>query len=99
MFGFTANEFAYIVNKVVVPIEAQNGRVFCFGSRARGEHQQFSDLDLLVRGDESLKPKIFEIMETLENENFPYKVDIVLESELADSYRESVIKDLKLFKN
>lgn len=97
MFGLSDKDFTFIVQTLVNPIQAQGGKVFCFGSRAREDNKKFSDLDLLIRGDDSLKPLLFKIQETLEESNFPYKVDIVFEKELAESYRENVEKELRTF--
>ncbi len=97
MFGLSDSEYQYILNTVVKPLEANNAQVFCFGSRARGTHSRFSDLDLLLKNAVSLKELVNEISETLENENFPYKVDLVFEEELAHTYQENVKADLKHF--
>lgn len=97
MFGLSENEYTYILHTVVEPIEAKKGKVFCFGSRSRGDYKKFSDLDLLVSGDDSLKPLLGKISEHLEEGNFPYKVDLVHESDLAESYKESAFRDKTIF--
>ena len=51
--------------------------VWCFGSRVRGDNRAFSDLDLVIKGNEALK---FEILTSLradfDESNLPFKVDI-----------------------
>lgn len=93
MFGLSKSETDYILNTIVLPVQTKNGKVYCFGSRARGDHQKFSDLDLLIEGDVGLKKLLPSITEKLENENFPYKVDLVFYEDLAKSYKESVTQD------
>ncbi len=89
-FGLTDEEFHTIVTTVVEPLVRRGATVWCFGSRARGEHQRFSDLDLLVESDEDLSALVSEISEQLEESHFPYKVDLVTTRELESTYRDSV---------
>lgn len=63
-------------------------RVWIFGSRARGDYQRYSDVDVLIDGD--VDPELGSFEEIFENSNFPYKVDFVLSRRLASSYRKNV---------
>lgn len=63
-----------------------------FGSRARGDQKPFSDIDILVKGKVE-GPRLAELREALEQGPLPYKVDIVLDEELAPAYRSSVESD------
>jgi len=62
-------------------------------SRARGEGSRYADVDLLIEGPGTPRQMLGQIGEQLTDSNFPYKVDLVLEADLADSYRESVMAD------
>jgi len=82
----------------IVEICRRNDIEFCalFGSFARGEATEKSDIDLLVRFS---KPKginwidaALEIEDTLGR-----KVDLITEKSLHPLIRESVLKDLKIF--
>lgn len=82
----------------IVEICKRNDIEFCalFGSFARGEANDESDIDLLVRFS---KPKgidwldaAFEIEDTLGR-----KVDLITEKSLHSLIRESVFKDLEIF--
>jgi predicted nucleotidyltransferase len=89
----------FIIKNVVEPIRLLGGEVYVFGSRALGTSVKYSDLDLLIRCSDNIeliKREISKISEFLEDSSFPYKVDIVLESELAESYKPSVLKSLVL---
>ena len=91
-FGLEERHWQAVQDLLVKPLHNAGCQVWVFGSRARGDHQKFSDLDVLVAG----KPGdtlLGQIREDLEESMLPIKVDIVLEHELADSYRASVERD------
>lgn len=92
-FGLTEQQYQYIQEIVVVPLKKQGATVWIFGSRARGEHTEFSDIDIMVESAEDISSNVGEIKETLENGNFPYIVDIVQNKDFAESYRESFERD------
>ncbi|TVQ79672.1 MAG: nucleotidyltransferase domain-containing protein [Bradymonadales bacterium] len=92
-FGLTDKELKQLQNKVIQPLRDRGARVWVFGSRARGDHKKFSDLDILfeVPIDRELEPGfLFEIKSEMEDSNFPYKVDLVDSKSLAESYRAGV---------
>lgn len=93
MFGLTPAEYRYIVDTIVKPLEARGAQVFCYGSRARGDHQRFSDLDLMVESTQDLAPLISGLQEQLSSSNFPYKVDLVEFRHFADSYKSGYLLD------
>ena len=62
------------------------------GSRARGDHWPFSDLDILVQGS-SNSSLLSSIAEKLEESNLPFRVDLVGEGDLADAYKVNVERD------
>ena len=93
MYGLTAPQFQFLSEFVLTPLNNKGAKVYLFGSRARGDHQKFSDIDLLVESQSDLKSLIGSLSEVLEASNFPFKVDIVEDHQLAESYRPSVEKD------
>jgi len=93
IFGLTPEQYQYIHATVVAPLKNQGATVWIFGSRARGDHKEFSDLDLMVESEKDVSSYIGNIQEILENGNFPYKVEIVQSKDFADSYRESFARD------
>ncbi len=52
-------------------------KVYLFGSRARGDHMPFSDVDLAFLSDEDISGRLTLLREILDESNFPYKVDLV----------------------
>lgn len=96
-FGLTPAEYRYISQEVVAPLQAQGAQVFCYGSRARGDHQPFSDLDLMVEADHDLSALVSQLQEQLSAGNFPYKVDLVQLRHFADAYRPGYLRDRRAF--
>lgn len=99
-FGLNNKEYEFIRNQVVEPLDRLGVDVLVFGSRAKGTHQQFSDLDLLLKSnqiDDDIRRKVSQIDETLIESNFPYKVDLVFDMDLADSYRQDVTSSVVAF--
>lgn len=94
-FGLTESEYEYIDKNVAKPLKKLNASLFCFGSRARGDHKKFSDLDLMIEtaSSQNLREMKSLIEEKLSAGNFPYKVDLVFLDELASTYRESYEQD------
>ena len=97
-FGLTQDQYTYILNEVVLPLENKGAEVWCFGSRARNTHELFSDLDLMVVADISLKTLISNLKEKLTNSNFPFKVDIVEYSDFAESYKQNFAAEKLLYR-
>ena len=87
-FGLDPKQFRFIQERVVRPLELMGAEVWCFGSRATRTHRDFSDLDLMICGaDDSIRPLVGQIQESLIESSFPFKVDLVLLQDFACSYR------------
>lgn len=96
-FGLADHQYLILENLVLRPLLNKNARVFVFGSRARGNNHPFSDIDILVKEDPQFPLgwiDIAKVREDIENSNLVIKVDLVLDQDLAESYRPSVEKDL-----
>lgn len=93
-YGLTEAEYTFLNDNLIALLKTAGARVFIFGSRATGKHQKFSDIDILYSDFENKIPPstIFQIVTTMEESNFPYKVDLVNEKDLAKSYFENVMK-------
>ena len=96
-FGLSLEQYDYLLKEIVSPIKALGGEVFCFGSRARGDHHSFSDIDLMIESDLDLSKIIADISEKIEEGGFPYKVDIVQYKKFATGYKKDYEKDKKVF--
>ncbi len=51
--------------------------VYLFGSRARGNFSEFSDVDIAIYSEEDISKELTLLREILEESNFPLKIDIV----------------------
>lgn len=92
-FGLDNDQYRYMTKHVVAPLQEQGARVFCYGSRARGDHQPYSDLDIMVESSLDLSTLVSFLQEQVTNSNFPYKVDLVEYRDFADSYKAGYQKD------
>lgn len=91
-FGLDKQAIQILEDIIVNPLKARGIEIWVFGSRARGDHQKFSDLDVLIEG--IIPPSVFSSMkESLEESSLPIKVDLVPLNELAESYKTSVFRD------
>ncbi len=96
-FGLSAEEYEFIEQTVVLPLAVRGAVVWCFGSRARGNQTQFSDLDLMIDCSSDLNSIISEMSEKLIESNFPYKVDLVELRRFAKSYLENFYRERVLW--
>jgi len=65
-----------------------------FGSRARGDYLQTSDVDVgILPTGEVNKGKIALFRERIENSNIPYKVDIVDLSRASKEFTDNVLEE------
>jgi predicted nucleotidyltransferase len=95
-YGLTESEYQFLVKNAVEPLQALDAKVYLFGSRANGKYKKFSDIDLLYVASADRKilaHEIYSIVSSLENSSFPFKVDLVSNDELAESYRTGVEKE------
>jgi predicted nucleotidyltransferase len=92
-FGLTQDQYDFIKGVVALPLQAKGAAVYCYGSRARGDHRPFSDLDLMVESKSPKELGLEAIRDELRDSSFPFKVDLVHLSEFAESYKPSYKKD------
>ncbi|MBL7671670.1 MAG: nucleotidyltransferase domain-containing protein [Bdellovibrionaceae bacterium] len=67
--------------------------VFVFGSRVKDAAKPLSDLDLCIKNSYR-KSKLRELQDDLEESDLPFKVDIVIWSDLSVSFQKQIEKDL-----
>ena len=59
-------------------------RIILFGSRARGDARQGSDVDLAIEGEHLSSAELAAMQERLEESTIPYRVDLLLLDEGCD---------------
>lgn len=94
-FGLSCDEYKFISEVLVVPLQTKNLRVFCFGSRARGSYGKFSDLDLMIEGKKNQATDELKslVLEKISKSNFPYKVDLVFLEDFSPAYQDNYQKE------
>jgi predicted nucleotidyltransferase len=74
--------------------------VYLFGSRARGDHKVYSDVDIgLIPEAELSRKKISQLLEIFENSAIPYKVEIINLEETTDDFRKQAMRDAVVWKD
>lgn len=75
----------------------QNLTLWLFGSRANGDFQKYSDVDLLLDASPPFDPEQKrKLTEKLEESDLPFKFDLVLPNEIYEPYRRQIEKEKKL---
>lgn len=97
MFGLTPEEWKLLDTLAIEKLKTHGCTVWIFGSRSRGDHKPFSDVDLLYSATATLpKGLIYDLKSTLEESDLPFKVDLVNVADLAESYKPSVLRDRRV---
>lgn len=68
---------------------------FAFGSRVKGTHKQFSDLDLCYK-QAILDVDISNLLDAFEQSNLPFKVDVVSWDRCSSEFQRHIENDLIL---
>jgi predicted nucleotidyltransferase len=86
-------------NKIISQVKKNLGntkspKLYLYGSRAKGNHRKYSDIDLLIIAvsyDRSSLSKI-----DFSDLDIPYKVDLVLEPDLFEEYKSEIVSHMIL---
>ena len=86
--------------KILSRMKEEKVWIFVFGSRARGDQDRTSDVDIgfLPQGKWN-KKKFTLLKEEIENLNIPYKVDLVDFSEVSERFKKEALKDVIRWKD
>ena len=77
-----------------------NVKVVLFGSRARGDNNVFSDVDIgFIPFGELDKGKITLLKEKIDNLNIPYKVESVNFMEVSKEFKQEALKEAVTWKD
>lgn len=72
--------------------------VYVFGSRARGDHKKYSDLDLVFKSIKSLDGKTLVQLKTdFEQSSLPITVDFIDWSNISADFQKNIESDLVKF--
>ena len=73
--------------------------IWLYGSRANGTHRSYSDLDLLFCPNFPMSDSdktMARIRDRMEESRIPFKIDLVLESEIDPDHKRSIQKKKRL---
>jgi predicted nucleotidyltransferase len=93
MFGLSDRQYRILCDCLST---IKEHKLFVFGSRARGDHKEYSDIDILVDGEPDPRT-LSQVKDLLEESSLLIKVDLVLKKDLLKDYAESVKRDCKEF--
>jgi predicted nucleotidyltransferase len=89
-----------VKSQILDSLKDENTTIILFGSRARGDFNKFSDIDIgLLPHDELDNKKITLLKDLLENMNIPYTIDIIDLSKVSDTFRQKALKEKIVWKN
>lgn len=75
-------------------------RIYLFGSRARGTHSPFSDIDIAVDAGQPLSRVVIdEAKSIMQASNIMYHIDVVDMNRVPDEMREAILKEGILWKH
>lgn len=76
--------------KAVIP----NTKIILYGSRARGDYNKHSDIDLaLDNGQKIERIDVGEVSDLLQASHIPYKIDVVDLHNISETMRAIIIKE------
>ncbi len=87
-------------NMVTDAFKDSEVKIVLFGSRARGDYVNTSDIDIGILPKANInKKKLVLLREKVENSNVPYKVDVVDLSQTSKEFTEKALREGILWKS
>lgn len=81
-------------------LKDEDVKVVLFGSRARGEFVNTSDVDVgIIMGKGADRKKLILLREYIDRLNIPYKVEIVDFSTVSDEFKRMALKEAVIWKD
>lgn len=95
-FGLSNSDYCFIKNAIQDFCSSkQSIKILVFGSRARGNYQKYSDLDIWVETSPALNTaEITELKEFFEESDLSIKIDIVSPQTVLQDYLPNIQKEL-----
>ena len=85
----TANQYRQLITLLhrYLPDDTE---VWAYGSRTKGTAQPWSDLDLVIMGNNSLRIALEQLREAFEESDLPFRVDLFLWDDLPENFRKNI---------
>lgn len=96
-FGLNADQHLFLIRTFEKYFDSYPCQIWIFGSRAHGQHQKYSDIDLLIDSPALNARVLSHLAEDFEESLLPFKVDLVDVRKLAPEYAAQVHASKKLF--
>ncbi|WP_319580075.1 nucleotidyltransferase domain-containing protein [uncultured Methanospirillum sp.] len=87
MFDLSDEEYQLLLG--ILNEHLSGCRVYAFGSRVKGDHHPWSDLDLYIESDKAISS---ELKEALSESDIPIFVDLIDSQEVSPEFRETLTK-------
>lgn len=74
----------------------ENIKFYIFGSRAKGTHKEYSDIDIAIdnQGEKISTDILLSAISEFENSTFPYEVDIIDLNSIEENFKLLITPDL-----
>lgn len=96
MFGLDDRHIDFIKNTLKKHISNSEAKFYIFGSRAKGNHKEYSDVDIAIESPCPIPSEIAKLKLEFENSIFPYEVDIVDLNNIKETFKNLIKDDLVL---
>ncbi len=88
-----------VKSQILESLKDENMTIILFGSRARGDFNRFSDIDIGIIPNDTLdNKKIVLLKDSLENMNIPYTIDIVDLSKVSRAFKQKALREKIIWK-
>lgn len=87
-------------NQVLEILKDEKVKVVLFGSRARKDYADTSDVDIgIIPYGKINQDKITIFRERIEDMNIPYKIEVVNFSEVSEDFKKEALKEVIIWKD
>jgi predicted nucleotidyltransferase len=73
-------------------IKHNDTKIYLFGSRAGGDHDTFSDIDLAVKSSSVSEPELSILKERIHESTIPFKTDVVHYQNTSAAFQSEIRK-------
>ena len=96
MFGLEDRHINFVKETLKKHISSPDAKFYIFGSRAKGNFSEYSDLDIAIDSPGFTSDQKLKLELDFENSTFPYEVDIVDLNNIKQNFKNIIIDDLVL---
>lgn len=98
-FGLEAAQLNYIKNELTHSIKNKSkSAVFVFGSRSRGDHSKYSDLDIWIESTPPISlSELEQLKEIFSESDLPIKIDITTPELCLPEYKKNILSEKKFW--